>query len=249
MIEREVLPYKNRLSGHIEQYISAVIDNPKVRYDEFSKLSAVADLVFPKNILEFSAEGRMLEYFYSHALIHRADLLDMTKTSQSAVIGTTWDMMNLKSLQYDAVLSIVPIHHATDTEKMSYLKGAFRVLRPGGVLAFAEVEEGSPVHAFLDGFVNQYSRAGHIGAYLKASFTQQMCSAGFEDVTTVLKPVVWHFLNEEDMCAFMIKLFALDSPPQNTLLHVLQTQLGLSQDIHGIHLNWPLRYFRGVVPC
>lgn len=165
----------------------------------------------------------MLEHFYPHASIDRVDLLDISGEGRPSVMRTSWSMAGVTSSHYDAVLSIVPVHHATESEKVDYLRGALRVLRPGGVLAFAEVEEGSSVHAFLDGFVHEHSRAGHRGAYLSAAFVERMRSAAFNRVSTSFEPVSWHFTSEMDMCAFMTRIFALDAVPANELLLALRS--------------------------
>lgn len=57
MTRNEVLSYEQRLTGHVDQCVSAVMDNPEVRRAEFATLHALANLTSPVRILEFSAEG------------------------------------------------------------------------------------------------------------------------------------------------------------------------------------------------
>lgn len=241
------LSYAERLSQHVDEYILSVIDHPAVRIQEFTQLKDIAQLRHPCNIFELPAEGRMLDLLYPSANIHRADFLKLNIEGYAEnVMVTDWRFSGIPSNAFDAVLAVVPMHHASRAEKRDYLRGARRVLRDGGVLAFGEVENGSSVHRFLDEFIERHTGTGHKGEYPGLDFSRELESAGFVDVTSEIRDCPWCFETPEALHAYMVRFFALDSMSPDFLLDSLDSCLGLTQVNGKIMLNWSLCYFRGV---
>jgi hypothetical protein len=141
---------------------------------------------------------------------------------------------------------VVPFHHANAEEKQQYVAGAWNVLQPGGVLALGEVESGSPVHRFLDGFINDHTPTGHKGDYPDARFDDVLIQQGFTDVSSEVRACPWVFESEDALVAYMNRLFALKPMPRGFLLDALNASLGLQEKDGLLQLNWSLRYFRGV---
>lgn len=241
------LSYEDRLSRNVDQYIKSVIDFPQVRYREFAELHAVAALDEAQQILEVPAEGKMLELFYPNALIERADFLQLhVRNYAEQVMRTNWALHGLAAHRYDALLAVVPFHHANEQEKAQYLAGAWRVLKTGGVLAFGEVEADSRVHQFLDGFVNAHTESGHIGAYPTASLNSVLQAQGFQEVHSANRDCPWRFESETALHSYVCQLFGLRPIGIDVLLKALDELLGLHDENGQIYLNWSLRYFRGV---
>lgn len=241
--------YRDRLSLHIDDYIQAVLDFPDVRSREFLELKDYAQLYEPRKLLEVPTEGCMLDRLFPHACIDRVDFLKLAVPGYAeGVMVSGWSLNGVSADTYDAVLSVVPIHHASSHEKRQYLQGALRVLKPGCVLTFAEVEAGSSVHRFLDEFVDANTATGHRGEYPDASFCETMSADGFVQVSSEQRNCPWLFDTGETLHTYMTRLFALNAMPTETLLAALDTYLGLSRVNGKPILNWPLRFFRGVKP-
>lgn len=240
--------YADRLGTHIDAYQETVIAHPAVRHGEFAALRDHAGLLAPRRLLEVSAEGRMLDRLYPEAEIVRADFLRVTLAGYAqAVAVTDWGLAGMGDACFDGVLSIVPIHHASPEEKVAYLRGAWRVLRPGGVLAFGEVEADSPEHHFLDGFVARHTATGHTGMYPAAAFAAVLEDQGFTAVATARRRCPWMFASEADLYRYLTRLFALRGVPPRQLLDAVDRQLGLQAGPGGaVAMAWSLRYFRGM---
>lgn len=240
--------YNERFSTHISHSINLATEYPNIRRREFEALVRHARLQRPKNILEAPAEGKIMEQFYSDASIFRMDLLPVNGLkSDESIQVSDWSFRGITDDYLDAVLSLVPIHHADSSEKILYLSGAHRVLKSGGVLAFGEVEHGSRVHNFLDGFVNEHTKTGHIGTDVDEDFAQVIRRAGFDEVSTQFCDCEWIFGSLDEVCRYVSGLFALKCEKES-LLDALDKYVGLREVDGKVALGWKLRYFRGVKP-
>ena len=239
--------YKDRLSKHIDAYLSLVTSHPKVRLSEFESLVEYAQINHAFNILEAPSEGRILEQLCPTALIDRADFLKV-KASEYAdkVLVTDWSLANINNSYYDAVLSLAPIHHANTVEKAQYILGAYKALKPNGVLAFGEVEAGSNLHRFLDEFIHKHSCSGHVGQYPSADFTSVIECAGFNNVSSDNKLSYWCFESADFLYHYMTQIFALKPMTKAFMLDSVHDYLGISENNGQLSINWPLRFYRGV---
>lgn len=239
--------YKDRLSQHIDAYLSLVTSHPKVRLSEFESLVEYAQINQALNILEVPSEGKVLEQLYPAAHIDRADFLKI-KASEYAdkVLVTDWSLTNINNGCYDAVLSLAPIHHANSVEKTQYVSGAYKALKPNGVLAFGEVEAGSSLHRFLDEFIHKYSYSGHVGQYPTTDFSSVIEGAGFDHVSSDNKLSYWCFESADFLHRYMTQLFALKPMTKAFILDSVHAYLGISEINGQLSINWPLRFYRGV---
>jgi SAM-dependent methyltransferase len=251
------LDYKQRMTRHVDDYFQTVIDFPEVRANEFLQLrdyaclpSASASSSGLLQVLEVPAEGPILERLLPEARISRADFLKVRLPEYADKISVTdWDLNGIAANSYDAVLSIVPIHHASVAQKKAYITAAFRVLKPGGRLAFAEVEKGSRVQIFLDDFVDQNTVTGHLGEYPGAAFEGVFVQAGFMQVQSQVLACPWRFENRQLAQAYVSRLFALNPMPAVDLLAALDAYLGLTERDDQLWMDWSLRYFSGTKPA
>ena len=241
--------YADRLGAHIDAYLSLVGECPDVRLEEFAALTRYAAVADHTAIVEVPAEGPVLERLLPHARITRAELVAARPPAYGEeILLTDWGMANLPAAHYDALLALAPLHHADAAQKRAYVAGAHRVLRPGGIFAFGEVEQGSPVATFLDGYVNEHSPVGHRGAFLEASFTDEIAAAGFTDVSTQRIDFHWVFPDRGMLETYLTRLFRLRQQPAGALAADVERLLGIDDDGRSLRLRWALRYFRGAKP-
>ena len=131
-------------------------------------------------------------------------------------------------------------------EKTQYVSGAYKALKPNGVLAFGEVEAGSSLHRFLDEFIHKYSYSGHVGQYPTADFSSVIEGAGFNNVSSDNKLSYWCFESTDFLYHYLTQLFALKPMTKAFMLDSVHAYLGISENNGQLSINWPLRFYRGV---
>lgn len=241
--------YADRLGSHIDAYLALVAECPDVRLEEFSSLTQFARLPHARTVLEVPAEGPVLDRLLPESRITRAELVKLRLPGYGdQIVMTDWGLTNLPADEYDAVLALAPLHHADHNQKREYVAGAHRVVRESGVLAFGEVERGSAVAAFLDGYVNTHSPVGHRGAFLDEQFEEVISSAGFIDVESQRIDFHWVFPDEATLEMYLTRLFRLSPLPAGKLTADVRDLLGIDEVGGSLRMRWALRYFRGVKP-
>ncbi len=239
---------KSRVTqGLAEDYFSLMQECPFVRLNEFIQLKNFAKLKLPKKILDVPTEGILMRNLYPDVSIDQVDWVVPGNIFQKYMHKETdFKFKNLHSDHYDAILGIVPIHHANDIEKSQYLSHSHRVLKSSGVIAFGEIEQGSKPHYFLDEFVHLNSVNGHQGAYLDESFNTEMSAHGLGEVASVFRPCPWVFESMHQLTYFFTKFFGLNPMEDEHLINQVKQYLTIEEKNNKISVEWGLRYFRGI---
>ncbi|CEN56680.1 hypothetical protein [Candidatus Methylopumilus turicensis] len=238
--------WKDRFQNTQNDYFQIGFECPEVRRAEFFNLREMDKKEF-KKILEFPADGMMLNDLYPEAHIDRAELMEADFSAyQKHPIITDFFFNKIERNGYDAIMSITPIHHASDDEQRNYLSAAYECLSANGLLVVGEVFSGSKVAKFLDQFVNEFSINGHRGNYPNLSFKDEFEAAGFHDVEAKVMSCPWVFQDEDQMMIFVTKLLGLKAISRDFLLCNLKKWLGVFEDDNKFYLDWELMYFKGV---
>jgi hypothetical protein len=236
---------KERFFETHDDYFETSFKYPNIRIREFKNFKKITKFFNPKKILEFPADGMMLNQIYPNALIDRAEMLNgnWKKLYSEEVFITTYTLKNIKNLSYDAIIGITPIHHATNKQVKKFIESSLGKLKSQGVLMFGDVFKGSKEAIFLDKFVNANSKNGHKGNYPDFALNKIFKDVGFSKITAEILSCPWVFKSEYQMCIFIKKIFGLNKMTNNYLLKNLKAYLGYRKLQHGIYLNWHLIYF------
>lgn len=228
-----------------DDYFETAFKYPDIRVYEFKNFKRIEKSFKPKKILEFPADGMMLNQIYPDALIDRADKLDgkWKKLYSEKVYITDYSLKNISSLNYDAIIGITSMHHASNKQQKKFIESSLSKLKSPGVLMLADVLKGSREATFLDQFVNANSKNGHEGNYPDSSLVAILKEVGFKKVTAKIFSCPWVFKSEFQMCAFIKKVFGLNKITNNFLLKNLQAYLGYKKIRNKIYLDWNLIYF------
>ncbi len=142
---------------------------------------------------------------------------------------------------FDAVASLAGLHHIVD--RNSVYREWRRLLKPGGRLVVADVQDGTGTGDFLNGFVDQHTPGGHQGVFFTdGELTQRLKECGFGEVTEDLIDVPWHFTSVENMIRFCRQLFAIESAGADETLAALRETVGVDQpEPDCVVLQWQLR--------
>jgi len=157
------------------------------------------------------------------------------------------DDTGLADASVDKIGSLAGLHHLEQPQ--AFFDEARRVLKPGGVLAVADVLLPSDVAGWLNGPVDQLSETGHEGRFFpRGRFLEHLADAGFVQEEESQETFTWDFPDHTTMLAFCRDLFGLTRASPDAIERELLRSLPVSTDDDGVHLGWSLLYARGVRP-
>lgn len=157
------------------------------------------------------------------------------------------DSLGLADGSIDIIASLAGLHHVGN--RLPLFREWKRVLRPGAMVAVADVMADSPTAAFLNEFVHANTPGGHEGVFFSpGEFTANLIDSGFAHVTERLIEVPWIFPNVKVMGRFCRTLFAATKATEEEVIEGIRHHLGWQEIESGIAMNWALIYASGVVP-
>ncbi len=158
------------------------------------------------------------------------------------VLHDPLDKVSLDDGALDGVASLADLHHF-EVKDPVYREWA-RLIRCGGRLAVADVEDGTRTGEFLNSFVDAHTPGGHEGIFLRAGeFSERLTDAGFASVKEERLAVPWRFADKDAMAAFCHGLFGIQSAGPAEVEAALREIVGVDEAEDGsCSLRWELRY-------
>lgn len=147
----------------------------------------------------------------------------------------------------DKAGSLAGLHHLTREQILDCFKGCYTAMKSGGVIAVADVLDGSPVATFLNGPVNEWTLTGHEGMFFQhGDFSALLSEAGFQKVEESLREFYWIFPTFDDVVSFCQLLFGLVKAEKQAIASTLTELLGIDEVEGGFGLRWSLLYAKAV---
>ncbi|MBY6192912.1 class I SAM-dependent methyltransferase [Marinobacter hydrocarbonoclasticus] len=147
----------------------------------------------------------------------------------------------------DKLGSLAGLHHLSHSERRCVFSEAFRVLKPGGVIAVADVLADTKIASFLNGPVDRYTSTGHDGLFFSdGEFSDLFASAGFKVASEQYHEFAWSFPDEATMVHFMTQIFGLTKACPDTVYREVTNSLDVRADATGVHVGWGLLYAHAV---
>jgi len=166
------------------------------------------------------------------------------QSSRHQLLNGSLELMPVKSGCVDRVGSLAGLHHLPS--KQVFFNEAYRVLRPKGILAVADVQVKTPAALFLNDTVNRLTETGHQGIFFEQNeMTLKLQAAGFSHCTEQLLKCPWLFDKKEQMVTFCTLLFGLVNASRASVLSEIENNLNVLTHDGKIQLDWSLVYAVG----
>lgn len=246
--------YESIFSQRGREYNLGMTRYPLARAKEFAVVVNALEVSPGDAILDAPSGGGYLGGFLPENLQHGLIELDPAKEFRQAAapqaiaqgpaagrnaIIAPLDAIPIQSAGCDAIASVAGLHHATD---LGAIFTEFRrVLRADGSLVILEVDEGSSVDRFLNGFVNQHNSSGHCGEFIDDNFVKCLADCNFTVKQDAMACYTWDFDSCTAMVEFTRLIFGLDLADDATIREGIATTLGYEERKDGCFMNWELR--------
>jgi len=146
-----------------------------------------------------------------------------------------------QNCHFDAVLCLAGLHHESELE--GFFKELSRVIKPGGRLVIAEVDESSAPAQFLNGFVNAHSSLGHQGLFFSGAYINSLENAGFMINKNEYKNYNWVFKSNIEMADAISRMFGIDQALSDQVIEGIKGTLGTKNLANGfVGMLWGLRF-------
>ena len=139
----------------------------------------------------------------------------------------------------DCVVSLAALHHEADLSAV--FREMRRLLKPGGRAVIADGAVGTPVAAFLNGFVDANNPMGHEGHFLDELTAGLIEDAGFTIAEDRLVDMPWRFDSLAEAGAFCRQLFWMPSLSADEVAEAMDREIGFDMVDGCPQLRWALR--------
>jgi len=152
------------------------------------------------------------------------------------------DAFALADESIDRVSNLVGLHHVE--RKASFFAEAYRVLKPNGLVAVADVKRSTRPAKWLNGPVDHMTDIGHNGMFVAAGeFSALLQRAGFIEIQERHETYTWGPFREwAELIDYVRDLFRLSRASRENIENEVRDFLKVRRDKDSVALEWELTY-------
>ena len=148
---------------------------------------------------------------------------------------------------FDAVACLAALHHAADPTALC--RELLRVAVPGGRAALGDAARGSRAAAYLNGFVDRHTAAGHCGRfYSPEELRRFFVLAGGKNPRVERVEISWTLPSASDAVLFFRSLFGLEPSATDREIEAELGGLGAAATPAGFRIPWTMHYASAARP-
>ena len=243
--------YKDIFNQRGNLYHQAMLDYPNARKKEFEAAIDLLDLADGQILCDVPSGGGYINNFIDKtvkviSVETSSEFIRCAKERDriSSMICEEVSNVPLTSETIDRVVSLAGLHHVK--HQSHFFQETYRLLKPSGIIAIADVLVESTVDEFLNQFVDANSSMGHKGDFLGNHTISELNSAGFEVTYAEPHQYCWQFDSVESMVRCCKLLFGIDRADNEKTLSGIEQFLGYQVKDHCCLMNWQLYFVQAV---
>ena len=240
--------YKEIFNQRGQCYHNAMTQFPEARNQEFELLIDKLNLSDGDKLIDIPSGGGYLHNYLDkdielHSVDEAKQFITTDKLNNKYCCDTCHTPFNDNT--FDKAYSLAGSHHMPD--KSAFYNEVHRILKPGGIFAYADVAENSPADRFLNIFVNEYNSMGHQGEFLNINRTSDaLTSCNFTIANAYLCQYQWAFSSQTRAANFFKNLFGLDLATNKDIINGIDKYLNPTSNKNSFYVDWQLLHFKCV---
>lgn len=240
--------YREIFNQRGTSYTNAMKLCPDARNEEFKTLINLLDLTDGDKLIDIPSGGGYLQSHLSQDIelysVDEANQFLSTDILKNRLCTDTCHTPFNNNF-FDKAYSLAGSHHMPD--KNEFYNEVNRILKPGGIFAYADVAKDSSVDTFLNVFVNNHNSMGHMGDFLNLKTTRRdLESSNFTVVESYLCNYQWAFTTQLQASIFFKNLFGLDLATHKDVISGINKYLGSKTTENGYYVDWQLLHFKAI---
>jgi SAM-dependent methyltransferase len=237
--------YEEIFAARAGSYQRAMEMLPRVRDREFLAVIEPLQNIAGKTLCDMPAGGGYLHRYLPETVRYVAVepsetfiATCPTGTGRRAVQAPI-EQVPLETGSVDCVVSLAGLHHCPDLGAV--FREMRRLVRNGGTVVIADVEQGTRPAIFLNGYVDEHSPLGHRGTFLNEATPLLLRDAGLVPVQDELVEIPWSFDHSRQAGVYCGALFGIEGVSPDDIAGAMEAILGACPGRGTYNLRWVLR--------
>lgn len=237
--------YEEIFAARAGSYQHAMETLPRARDREFMSVIEPLTTIAGKTLCDMPAGGGYL-HRYLPANVHyvavepsETFIANCPTGPGCSVVRAPIEQVPLETGSVDCIVSLAGLHHCPDLGAV--FREMRRLVRRGGTVVIADVEQGTGPAEFLNGFVDAHSPLGHRGTFLNHATPLLLRDAGLVPVEDELIEIPWSFDNARQAGAYCGALFGIEGVSAEDIASPMEALLGVCPGSGAYNLRWVLR--------